>query len=327
MNIQNISKINLNTYQPSFQKRRTKHAEHIKMQTGSYRTATLPYTTRRNIQDENEYFENFKTRSGKVTLKEYKEIASKHPRTLSKSYALCRSQEDIRTRPETMAKFAVCLKDYYDTKYEKYTIVSIGTSPSPITEVMDNLGCDVIYLPITHLRFIEQNPLSPFRNLYPTNESRHPNIKKLMKYASKKGIADPKKGELVVIDYSATGKTLATMGNILKERGDIIEEKIHLHAFNNDLEKICKDTSAYEKYGLDVVDVIDLKEDLYCSEFNKITNVPHFVFNDPQAYQDKKTWQIFRDFETYSQPEARAWALCTTHEAMKLLEKMGRETT
>ena len=114
------------------------------------------------------------------------------------------------------------------------------------------------------------------------------------------------------------------MGNILKERGDIEPDRIHLHSLNQDFEKICKNIEACERFGLDAMDVMDLKEDLYCSEFNKITNVPHFIFNDPQAYKDKKTWQIFRDFETYSQPEARAWALCTTHEAMKLLQKMGK---
>ena len=322
MKIQNISTFNPYYSQLAFKKIFSKQSEPMSLQTNRLPTGTLPHITRTNIQNEDTFFENFKNRSGKVTLAEYQQILKKHPRTLAKSYKLCEEQTDIITKPQTMAKLALCLKDYYDEKYDKnYTIISIGTSPSPITEVMDNLGCKVIYLPISHLRFINENPLSPFRKLYPTNESRHPNIKKLMKYATKKGIANKNNGELVVLDYSATGKTLTLMGKILKERNEINPNKIHLHSLNDDLDEICKTTDTNEKYGFDVLNIYDLKEDLYCSSFTNITNVPHFICNDPQRYEDKKTWQIFRDFDTYSQPTARAWALCTTHEAMKLLEK------
>ena len=193
MKIQNISSIKSAFQHVAFEKRKS-ISDYAQMHKNiGLSRATLPYIITRKAENENEYFEQFINAKGKVSLSDYQTIVKKHPRTLTKSYALCERQAEVRTRHHKMARFEVCLKDYYDKKYEKYTIVSIGTSPSPITEVMSNLGCEVIYLPISHLRFIEQNPLSPFRKMYPTNESRHPNIKTLMKYASKKGIADPKK--------------------------------------------------------------------------------------------------------------------------------------
>lgn len=114
------------------------------------------------------------------------------------------------------------------------------------------------------------------------------------------------------------------MIRILNERGDLKPEKIHGCSIIKDLEEaIKKDTSM----GLDETDIQNLYRDLISSSLEKVTNVPHFTYNDVEHYgnqiysYDRKPHEIFCAFDDFSLQAARAWALCTTNEALKLLQK------
>jgi len=276
-------------------------------------------------ESEKRFFEEFLVKSGKVDKKEYEEIALKHPMTLSKCYGMCEVRDAINS-PYDIAKFAVALKKYYDELYQNYTIISIGTSPAIITEVMQNIGCNVIFLPITNLRDYSENKLHPLRKNYPTIASRYPNVDTLMKYATKKGIAKKNSGDLVVLDYTVSGKSLDTMVKILEERNDIDPDRINDHSIVDDINEIINGNNPL---NLTSWNAKNLEHDLRHSYFEDFINVAHFTFDDSSYYgknysiKNKKNSEIFKEFDSFSQKYARAWALCSTHEAFKILNNIS----
>ena len=73
---------------------------------------------RAQIFQEEDYFISFLESKGKVNKKEYDEIIKNHKRTLVKAINRCQdSNIYMRANPETHAKIALDLKDYYDKKY------------------------------------------------------------------------------------------------------------------------------------------------------------------------------------------------------------------
>ena len=175
-----------------------------------------PLSIAKQINKEEEFYKNFLKKKGKVTLKEYNDIKQNHPRTLVKCYELCRKNNSSST-PTEIAKFALSLKDKYDRDFEEYTIVSIGNSPAPITEVMSALGCNVIFAPISKLRFLDTNTLD-------SNFSNHRNIDLMAKYCIKKGVEKSK--NVILLDYVSTGKTLEKAQYVFSEKTNIKKESL-----------------------------------------------------------------------------------------------------
>ncbi|MBQ4646520.1 MAG: hypothetical protein IJB79_04145 [Candidatus Gastranaerophilales bacterium] len=278
-----------------------------------------------NTQKEDDYFKFFINKKGKVTKKEYDEVIKKHPRTLVLSKKLC---EDIQKRtnssPETIGKIAHELKKFYDKEYGKYTIISVGTSPAPVTEVMQNLGSKVIFLPITGLRELEQNHLYFNRVNYPTLASKHENLQAIMDYCTKKGITKKDTEAIIILDLCASGKSARIIKQLLVERKDLDEDKIFVHDLTKTLEFI-KDNSDSDltPYEIDWLDA-----DMRMSRCAKLCNVAHFYYDNSGKNSSKcivrkpneTNLSLFNRFQSFSQPNARAWALCSTHEAMKLEE-------
>lgn len=271
-------------------------------------------------------FSDFLNKKGKVSLEEYKKIAKYQPSIISKCYSLCSENKTLGISPKTCAIMAISLKDYYDKKYGNYKIVSIGTSPAVITEVMQNLGADVLFLPISHLHQLGDTKLHPMRAKYPTIASRYRNIQIIMDYCTKKGISKDNSKKIILLDFASQGKTLNKMREILNERGDIPQEKICTHSIIEDLKEIIASEDTMTKWEM----VRHLQNDMARSCVSDVCNVAHFPCNDDdEMYKDTKntihsknrfSFQVFNDFENFSTPNGRAWALCATHEAMKLIE-------
>ena len=274
-------------------------------------------------QKEDEYFLRFLNKNGKVTKKEYEEIIKKHPRTLVLAKKKCEEiSKTMSCNPQITAKIAFELKKHYDEYYKNYTILSVGTSPSPITEVMSNLGANVIFLPISGLRELEQNMHYFNRINYPTLASKHPNLETIMDYCTKKGIAKNDAGSILILDFCATGKSARLVKQMLFERDDIPKENIFIHDVTKTLEYIkneCNSRITQEEIGY-------LDADMRTSRCAKISNIPHFYY-DNTGYNSHKTivrkpleskWNLFNRFEEFSKPDARAWALVATAEAFKL---------
>jgi len=275
------------------------------------------------VQVEDEYFKSFLAKSGKVTKKEYEEIIKKHPRTLVLAKKRCEKISNVTScSPKITAKIAYELKKHYDEFYKNYTIVSVGTSPAPITEVMQNLGAKVIFLPISGLRELEQNPLYFNRKNFPTLASKHPNLEVIMDYCTKKGIAKDNSGSILILDLCASGKSARLVKQMLLERKDIPEENIFIHDVTKTLEYIKNECDS----NLTQEEIDSMNADMRTSRCAQISNVPHFYY-DNSGYNSQKTivrkpceskWGLFNRFENFSKPDARAWALVSTHEALKL---------
>ena len=272
------------------------------------------------IGSEEIFFQKFLNRKGKVSKKEYEEIAKNHPRTLSKCYEMCKKEKgDIISDIEATAKVACNLKDYYESLYgDNYTVISVGRSPAPYTEVMQNIGCNVIFLPISSLGTLS-SAIDANKSLDEI-ETEFPSIKIIMDYATKKGIASEDAGDLVVIDHTASGKSLKVMDALLKKRGDIPPEKIHKHTLMTDI-------AVAKKFPLERNDFGDIFFDLSMHELKNICNVPRFcsytslnsMQGENEEYNDFSN-RIQKDMEDFSKPLARAWCLCATNEATKLIK-------
>ena len=278
-----------------------------------------------SIQKEERFFEEFIKRKGKVTKKEYEEIIKNHPSTIIKAQKLIEKEKPISSTPLTVAKASLKLKERYDNEYNKdYLIASIGTSPSPITEVMQALGCNVVFLPISGLNTLDFNPLYLFRNQYPTIASRNENIKYIVDFAQKNGINNKNKNFLILLDYCSTGTSLDNICRIFEEEHIFNLDRMHDHSILGDLGEIStlKDRNSIFK----LEDLASLSRDMQYSAVEKVSNVPHFYIYDEQnklenrgiSSQGKTKKELFKEFENFSQPLARAYSLCAIHEAMKL---------
>ena len=189
---------------------------------------------------------------------------------------------------------------------------------------MQNLGCDILFLPISNLNYMSENSVYPLRKSYPNIASRFPNIKILMDYCTHKGIGKNKEKEIILLDFCSTGKSLRIMDQIIKVRGDIPKEKIHRHSIIDDLEELKNEKNSVSKQAIRY-----LNSDMIRSASESVCNVPHFPIDDTDCKFSKENEvihtgkklkiQIFKEIENFSRPKGRAWVLCATNEAMKLL--------
>jgi len=284
-----------------------------------------PYSIELQAEKEDEFFKSFLEKNGKVTKEEYQKILKKHPKTIYKAQNRCNEiSKKLDCSPQINGKIAYELKKYFDSCYGNYTILSVGTSPAPITEVMQNLGAKVIFLPITGLRDINQNSHYFNRVNYPTLASKYENLGLAMDYCTYKGISKKDAGKILILDLCATGKSAGIIKQMLLERNDIAEENIIIQDMTKTLEDMAKNHGS----NLSTYEINCFDADMRMSKCSKICNVPHFDYygskNKSSNYITRKPHEtklsVFRRFEDFSKPDARAWALCSTHEAFKLLK-------
>ena len=272
----------------------------------------IPFDIEILTKKEDAFFEKFINKSGKVTLEEYEDIARNHPRTLSKCYDICEKIDSYST-PKEIAKAALSLKDKYDNEFNDYVIVSIGNSPAPITELMSTLGCNTIFLPLSNLRWFKPEILdSTF--LKPRN------ISLLMKYCNKKGLT--KNRNVILLDYCASGRTLSNTSLIFEKYMQTDKQNYHTRSIIEELREI---SSGNNKCNITYFDIESIKEDMRGCRLEKVGNVPHFSFDNNKRHHDdeinsnfKTASEVFKEFENYSTPEGRAWALCVIHEAINI---------
>lgn len=271
------------------------------------------------IGSEEIFFQKFLKRKGKVLKEEYDDIVKNHPRTLAKCYEMCSKENvDINSSIKSIATVACNLKDFYDNLYgNKYIVLSIGRSPAPFTEVMQNLDCNVIFLPISNLGLLS-DAIKEDKSLDEI-ETEFPNIKIIMDYATKKGIAKEDAGEIVILDHTATGKSLDVMEALIKKRGDIPQEKIHKHTLMTDI-------SDAKKFPLEIREFGNVYFDLAMHDLKGMCNVPKFYSNGSNENLPAKNGEyndyvniLHNKMDSFSKPLARAWCLCATNEAMKLI--------
>lgn len=277
-------------------------------------------------QREEEFFQAFLTKKGKVTKKEYEEIIKKHPSAIVKAQKLIEKEKPLYSSPSQIAKAALKLKERYDSEYnDNYIIASIGTSPALIAEVMQALGSKVVFIPASGLNLLEFNHLYPLRQQFPTIASRIDNVRHIADYSRKKGISNKSHNYLIMLDYCHSGVSLDNLCRIFEEENIFKKERIHDHSILGDLIEYSSLNDKNSTFALE--DFANLSHDMQYSDLEKVSNVPHFYIYDDHnkirqssVFSDGKTQkELFKEFDEFSQPLARAFGLCAIHEAYKMI--------
>lgn len=279
---------------------------------------------------EEKIFQQFLEREGKISKKEYYYIKNKYPFILDKAVDMVIENNYSYTTPSEMAKFAVNAKNYLDNcdklKEKNYCIISIGTSPAPLTETLKNLGCNVIFLPISGIRFTNETDKE--------NVKKNNNLKLSLEYAKEKSkeLNLTKDTEYIVLDYAFSRKTLNTVSQSIYENNYIAtKEKVWdislaqlmnaIYKSNEVPLKIKSTPESIEQF------LSEFDDDLYCSDFTPLCNVPHFYLDDEKnksrlgsvSSSKKSKKELFEEFDKYSKPLARCYSLCT----LEILDSMG----
>lgn len=276
---------------------------------------------------EESLFNKFINKNGKVSVEEYKFIREKMPFILDKAAEMVAKECKCACLPKDIATLAINAKSYFDNakelKGKNYRIISIGTSPAPLAEALQNLGCNVIFVPISGINLLVSDK--------DINSSK--NLKLALEYLRRKGVCAEENNNLknIVMDYTFSGKTLSTICMLLVRENKLTSaEDIWALSMNDLLVSLLYDknnkapieTSFEEKAQL----LKAYKEDLLYSFESEIANVPHFHINDRDNLKKdnsissnrKSKAELFRAFEDYSKPLARAFSLCVIDEIINL---------
>lgn len=142
----------------------------------------------------------FIAKNGKVTKEEYEEIKENHSDIIEYAKQYCKDHYTGESTPESIAEVVIYTDEYFRNRYNGYRIISIGTSPSVITEQLAAMGHDVIFLPVSGLSsFVPQVKSS----IYSVNVEA---LEALMQFLESKNINDGKKN--IVLDRTASGISL-----------------------------------------------------------------------------------------------------------------------
>ena len=278
------------------------------------------------INQRKNVFSDFLHKEGKVSVLEYKQIKRKHPSVLVKSYQYVDNFSECRTSPKEMALIAVNLMNFFDNAPcldgKPYRIVSIGTSPAPIAEALENLGCEVVYAPISGLR----SDISHYKN--------KKNLDFVMDYLAQKGIScnDSQEKMNILLDFTASGITLDNVEKYLKIQNNVPQEKIWSISICNLIFDVlfANELSIGVPLKVPVENKIDvfrhIKEDMSYSNTETISNIPHFYIVDDEndehdcsiKSEGKTEKEVFDAFESFSKPLGRAYSLCVINEMMKI---------
>ncbi len=276
-------------------------------------------------------FQKFLRKKGKVTLEEYLEIKENSPAIILKAQDLIEQLKNTIVKPEVNAKAALAIKMLLDERYKNtgYRIISIGTSPASITETMQALGCEVIFVPIS--------ALNTYRNytMHPKEEhsiTKYPNISKVLKYLASKGIKKGKNDSKinVLIDYCSSGASLSILYDLIIEYNKIpknLIKKSDILLLLYSAREYCLEKKTHIR--LSENEIRDISENIMIQNIENIANVPHFHIDhkftsELSGYissKGKTNKTLFEKFESFSQPIARAFSLCSIHKALQYINK------
>ena len=147
-----------------------------------------------------------------------------------------------------------------------------------------------------------------------------------MDYATEQGIASQDAGNILVVDYSQSGNSILAMQKFIEQRGDIPEDRIMYHSLNNDIFELEKNGPLR---GLDEKIHTTLTLNLACmglkEDCGNSYRMPYSYYDNAiekgQITQDMLLDATRNNIESFSTPHARAWQICSLHEAMQLVSK------
>ena len=309
INALNINRYNIKPY--NFQKRAA--GTLFKNSALSFNSLACAQKTDIDVKklQETDFFEEFMDKKGKVTKEEYEDIKKNHPSILLKAQKLVNLFYMGNTTPKEMAEISLAASKVLDEGYKNCRIISLGTSPAPLAEQLQNLGYDVVFLPVSSFDFSDNNSKE---------------IRMLVEYLKSKNIKDGKTN--IILDYTNSGTTLNAVTKLIKK--ELKCKNVEKKSLNDLLGYICKAKHTH---------TANYSEDMYFSYIEAVSNVPHFPVtksgvrkyqgaNRPGTIyaQGLTSEQLFEKFDTYSTPLARCFSLCTIAEIDKKKERYSYES-
>ncbi|MBQ9245846.1 hypothetical protein IJ182_06230 [bacterium] len=265
--------------------------------------------------------EPFFKEKGKITWEAYNRVKENSPELILKAkrytYEMLKSTKTY-TSPDKVARLVQALNKKISNDVK---IISIGTSPSFITEPMSETGKDVTIVPISNA-----NLCRGFSSLHDYFEY-YPNLKLVGEYLKYKGITkdEIKDRNVIILDYSSSGRTLQIVKRLVNEYCGIPDENIQLKDISELIEETINTNTT-----LSDVSSEKIKKDIFNQKVEKTTNVAHFsIFNDRYNRKEKDSisarkkekTELFKEFDDFSKPSARAYQLCVLDEISKINEK------
>lgn len=271
----------------------------------------------------NEFPASFLFQRGKVKKEDFDNLSNEDKKLLvekAKAYVEHYKPKRHFASPKTVAKSACLLNEYFNKKYgtDGYRVISIGTSPAPVTQAMEYIDSNIIYLPVSGLH----SRMCPPDNQKDYYIEKFPNMKLLMEFLDKKNVTDGKAN--ILLDYCIDRHTLKTMQMSMESYFGFKEDEL----FSSDIVDLIDyiDYRCESRFNLSEDEAEELDGMMAYQNSERIVNVPHFnildslnLGLDDSIYRGMKSNEtVYKKFDEFSTPLARAYSVCLLDELEKL---------
>ncbi len=202
----------------------------VSLQTGD--TFEPQYATEKEIT------KNVLSRLRKFSIKDYKSLDNNKIHALR---TVCELEEKTKRASDDNIKMALTLKPYLDEKYgkDKYVFVSIGRSPAGIARVMEFMGVETKYLPISGLR--------SYPDVYCALGAAK-GLKEYGEFLKKQGISNDNISksdkQYLFFDYTYRGKSLKFFSQMIRNYYGINHNNMHFLSIWDSLKDAAKDDTS-----------------------------------------------------------------------------------
>ena len=179
----------------------------------------------------------------KFDISDYKVLSP-----FEKRLILNRCNDKDQKRADTNIELALDIKDELDGMYGegKYVFECIGTSPAPIARVLEFMGVETHYFPISNLADYDLNMAKK------QIEADSVGQKKYSEFLSSQGVKpdmlDNDDRTFVFYDFTQTGTSLGHVRDLLEECYDVpVSYKVRYRSLNNDLHMLYDDTLLFSE--------------------------------------------------------------------------------
>ena len=257
----------------------THKPQSISLQNSSSDIFDMSLSSRLNLRSK-----NILSKSKKFDISSYNSLSKTEKAVLK---ATSKQAEDAA---EKSLKMGLVVKKHLDKHYGEgnYVFISIGTSPAGIARVLEFMGVETKYLPLSGLSFCSQDdyykkfiPLLPkYRNFLETQGLSGKNIEESDK-------------DYLFFDYTRSGRSLKLFQEIMRDNFGIDSNNIEYKSFDYE----CYASSAKkidpEKYALDYVKYYVEQEHIadFCGiphlplwEIDKIDQCKNFESEDSKRF-------------------------------------------
>lgn len=231
-------------------------------------------------ENENWYINHALKKSKKLGIKEFKQLS-----LIEKHQIRKKTNPEIREAADNSVRVGLALKQELDKTYgkDKYTFISIGTSPSGIGRIMEFSGVETKYLPISNLREIKT-----------TKEilDKNPNIDKYKNFLEEQGITqeqiDKSDKTMLFFDFTSTGHSLYMFQKMMGELFgiDTDSKKVCFIPINKELNSIQTSKTSPHVTKREISEYVG--KYMGACEIDKMGGIPHLSYDELEEINDCK---------------------------------------